>query len=209
MLRSVLVSRPRDSQVFSHYGVALFLELLGENVLQRRESNAHQAESGSHCEHVLFHLVPAVLAQFPHRQWTRPYPWRRLSGLDGVAVIDGGRSGAEQPEMPIHGVLIQRNQKIDPVSKTGHVFDSGTDGEKRVTATNDGLIGIVGEKMEAPAGEYLSEDIAWGCHTLSRRASNGNSEGILHPNAPCPPPVGQGPAGRKAGLLHLPTLSST
>src|SRR5204862_2016509 len=59
-------------------------------------------------------------------------------------------------------------------------FGAGTDGQKSMTAANDGLIRVISEDMQAAAGEDPGEDIARGRHTLTRRASNGDGEGVLH-----------------------------
>src|SRR6185295_20325047 len=54
-----------------------------------------------------------------------------------------------------------------------------------MTASDDGLISVVCEDMQTTAGEDPGEEIARGRHTLSSGASDGDREGVLHPNPPC------------------------
>jgi len=49
-----------------------------------------------------------------------------------------------------------------------------------VTAANDGLIGVVGVQVKATAAENFREDVAWGGDSLAGRASDTDSEGLLH-----------------------------
>jgi hypothetical protein len=49
-----------------------------------------------------------------------------------------------------------------------------------MAAANDGLIGVVGIQMKAAAAEDFCEDVAWGSDSLAGRASDTDSEGLLH-----------------------------
>ena len=82
--------------------------------------------------------------------------------------------------MPIHGVLIERNQQIDPVTHVAHMFRPGSNRQQRMPAPNNGLIGVVGIQAEAPPAEDLGKNVARRSHTLASRASNGNRKGLFH-----------------------------
>ena len=78
--------------------------------------------------------------------------------------------------MAIHGVLIQRNHQVDVVAEAVDSFGAGADSQESMTAANDRLIRVISENMQAAPGEYVARRR----HTLTRRASNGDGEGMLH-----------------------------
>jgi len=82
--------------------------------------------------------------------------------------------------VPIHGVLVQWNQQIDPVTHVGDRFGAGANRQEGVTAPNNGLIGVVGIQAEAPPAKDLGENIARRGHTLARSTSNGDRKGLFH-----------------------------
>src|SRR5438445_6865903 len=56
-----------------------------------------------------------------------------------------------------HGVLVERNQQIDPVTHVGDRFGAGADRQQRVPAPNNGLIGVVGiQRSEEHTSELQS-----------------------------------------------------
>ena len=83
--------------------------------------------------------------------------------------------------MAIHGVLIERNQQVDPVAEAGDPLRTGADRQESMSAANDGLIGVVGVQVQAAPREDPGEDVARGGDALSRGASDGYREGMLHP----------------------------
>ena len=82
--------------------------------------------------------------------------------------------------MAIHGVLVQRDQQVDAVTHVGDLFRAGANRQKSVAAANDGLIGVVGIQVQAAPAEDLCEDVARSGDTLSGRASDADSKGLLH-----------------------------
>src|SRR5438477_2548556 len=49
-----------------------------------------------------------------------------------------------------------------------------------MAAANDGLVGVVSIKVQAPPAENLCENVTRRGNTLSGRASDTDSEGLLH-----------------------------
>ena len=45
------------------------------------------------------------------------HPVRGRAGLDGVSVVDHGRARAQQAQVAVHGVLIERNHQVDSVAE--------------------------------------------------------------------------------------------
>src|SRR6267142_3603747 len=74
--------------------------------------------------------------------------------------------------MPGHRVLIETQQQIQLVSMSEHFPIRHSHREKNVTASNDGLISIVGVQMKAPADENSGQDITGCCDALSGCTSN-------------------------------------
>ena len=79
-----------------------------------------------------------------------------------------------------HGVLVERNEQVDAVTHVGDAFRARTNGQKSMAAANDGLIGVVGIQVKAAAAEDFCEDVARGGNSLAGRASDTDSEGLLH-----------------------------
>ena len=57
----IVITSPRDGDVFRDHGIALLLELFAEDLLQCLEANAHHAETSPHGERVLGHFVPSYV----------------------------------------------------------------------------------------------------------------------------------------------------
>src|SRR5581483_7981176 len=89
------------------------------------------------------------------------------AGFDFVAVEQHTRAGLQQSKMAVHGVLVQRDEDIQFVA---HVADgpiAGANGEERVPAAYEGLIGVVGVEIEPAPGEDARENVPGRCDTLS------------------------------------------
>jgi hypothetical protein len=80
----------------------------------------------------------------------------------------------------VHGVLVQRNQQIDPIPHVGDFLRTGANGKKCVPATDDGLVGVVHVEVQAAAAENLGENVTWGGNALTGRAPYTNGEGLPH-----------------------------
>ena len=92
--------------------------------------------------------------------------------------------------MTIHRVLVQGNQEIDPIAHVSDLIWTCSDGQERMSATNDGLISVVGVQVETATTEDFREDVAGCRHTLTGSASDSDGEGL----GLCAYPVFGGPS---------------
>ena len=93
-------------------------------------------------------------------------------GRDGIAVEDHPAARSHQAQMPVHGVLIEAHQHIEPVTMAIHLLVADAHRQKDVPAPDDRLIGVVGVEMEAAADKQPREDITWCCDALAGRTAN-------------------------------------
>ena len=178
----VVISSPRDADILGDHGFALFFELLGQNLLQCLETNAHHAEASANCERVLGHLIPRDISQVRDRKGAELYALRGGARLDRVRVVNTCSAVGEQSKVAIHRVLIQRDQQIQAVTHVGDFFRASADREKSVATADDRLIGVVRIQVQAPAAENLREDVSGCSDALTGGASNADGEGLLHGN---------------------------
>src|SRR5690242_18480701 len=78
--------------------------------------------------------------------------------------------------MPVHRILVERNQDVVLVAHTAHGTIAGTDGQKSVTATNDGLIRIVGIQVQTAPGKNACENVAGTRDALAVFSSDADCE---------------------------------
>src|SRR5690242_15731677 len=74
--------------------------------------------------------------------------------------------------MPVHGVLVERNQDVELVTHAADGAVAGANGQKRVSAADDGLIGVVGVQIEAAPREDACQNVARGGDALPRFAAD-------------------------------------
>ena len=86
--------------------------------------------------------------------------------------------------MAIHGVLIERNQKVDFVAEAVNALRTGADCQECMSAPDDGLICIVGVQVQAAPREDPGKNIARRGDSLPCGAPYGYREGMLHPRSP-------------------------
>src|SRR3977135_1042222 len=79
-------------------------------------------------------------------------------------------------EMPIHRVLIERDEDVDLVPHVAHGRIARPNGQESVPAADDRLIGGVGVGMEPAAREDAGENIPRGGDALPVRAADADRE---------------------------------
>ena len=84
--------------------------------------------------------------------------------------------------MAIHGVLVQRDQQVDPVAHVGDFLRAGANGQKGVATADDGLVGVVGVQMQAAAAEDLRENVARSGNALTGGAPMPRAKVCLIPS---------------------------
>ncbi len=176
----VVVTGARNADVFGHNGLAFFLELLSEDVLQRREADAHHVQASADRECVLRNLIAGDIGQLGNRKRAELRAGSSGAGLDRVGIEDTRGTGSEQLQVAIHAVLVKRNEQVDSVTHVGDLIRTRANGQKRVAAANDGLIGVVGIQVKTTPAEDFRENVARRGHTLPSCASDTDSKGLLH-----------------------------
>ena len=79
-------------------------------------------------------------------------------------------------EMPIHRILVERDEDIDLVTHIANRFVSGTNGQEGMTAANDRLISVVGVEMESASRKDERENIAGRRNPLAVFTADADSE---------------------------------
>src|SRR6266850_6096350 len=79
-------------------------------------------------------------------------------------------------QVAIHRVLIERDEDIDLVTHVTHGRIARANGQKRMSATDDRLIGVVGIEMEPTARKDAGENVPGGGDALAVLAANANRE---------------------------------
>ena len=120
----IIIASPRNPDVFGHHGFAFFLELLAENFFQRLETDAHHVQAGADRQRVLRDLVSRDVRQLGNRERTKLHSIRCGTRLYRVSIVDTGRTAGEQLQMPVHGVLVQRDEQVEAVTHVGDFFRS-------------------------------------------------------------------------------------
>ena len=82
--------------------------------------------------------------------------------------------------MPVHGVLVQGDQQIEPIAHVGDFVRAGANGEKSMAAANDGLVGVVDVQVQPTTAEDFRENVTRGGYALTGGAPYTNSEGLPH-----------------------------
>ncbi len=126
---------------------------------------------------ILLRLMSASFETGSGHSWTPSAGW---PGLMVSAVVDTGAAAAQQAQVPVHGVLVQGDQEIDPIAHVGDLFRAGTNGKKGMAAANDGLVGVVDVQVQPTTAEDFGENVTRGSNALTGRAPYTNSEGLPH-----------------------------
>ena len=125
-------------------------------------------------------LLRVMSASFETGIGTKLDPGRGIPGPDGVSVKEASSARAEQAQMAVHRVLVQRDQQIHMVAQVGDRFGASANGQKRMAAANDGLVGVVSVDVQPTAAKDLCEYVAWSGNTLTCCSADSNSEGLPH-----------------------------
>ena len=116
--------------------------------------------------------------------------------------------------MSVHRVLIEADYQVDDIAMGADLAVTATDGEEGVAAADDGLVGVVGVHVDAPASKQAGEDVPRSRDSLSSRAADADyvieRTHITHPSSACsrccdPYPVGVRPTG--PAIISVPTSS--
>ena len=141
-------------------------------------------EASADREGVLGNLISGDVHQLETGSGQSCTPSAGSARLNRVRIVDARSAGSEQPQVAVHGVLVERNEQVDPVTHVGDLLRARSNGQKSMAAANDGLIGVVGIQVKAPSTENLCENIARRGDSLTGRSSDTDSKGLLHDPLP-------------------------
>ena len=74
--------------------------------------------------------------------------------------------------MPIHGILVERNQHVMLIAHAAHRPVTGANGEESMAAPNNGLIRVVGVEVETAPREDTRQNIPGAGDSLPVFATN-------------------------------------
>ena len=176
MFLRVVVGGARDPHVRGDDGFTLATELLRERGLEHFEVETEQVHHDAERGGVLRQAVLAVSGHFEDRHAAQLDPIGRVSGRDGVRVVDRAPPGSEVAQVPGHGVLVQGQQKVEPVAVRADFAVADPHREEDVAAPDDRLIGVVGVEVQPATDERAGEDVAGSGDALPGGASDGDGE---------------------------------
>ena len=174
VLRRIIITGAGDRNVFGHDRVALFLELPGNDRFERLRFDPEQVERGTERGGVDRQLV--AFDQFLHRHRAKLHAVGRLPGCDFFVVVDGAGAGLQQMQVAIHGVLIERDKDVNLVPHVAHRRIARPNGQERVSASDDRLIGIIGVEVEPAPRKNARENIPGGSDALTVLAADADCE---------------------------------
>src|SRR5262249_53548387 len=114
--------------------------------------------------------------QFLHRHGAELDTVRRLPGRNLLCVVNRARAVLQKMQVPIHRVLIERNEHVDLVA---HVTDgpiARANGQKSMTATDNRLVSVVGVEMKTAPRKNKRENVPSGSDPLTVLAPNSDCE---------------------------------
>src|SRR5207244_11895127 len=79
--------------------------------------------------------------------------------FDLVTVVKHTRSSIHQTEMPVQGILVKWNQHTHFIAHAANRSVAGPDGQKRVAAPDNGLVGVISIEVQPAARKYACEDV--------------------------------------------------
>ena len=180
----VVITDAGNSEVFRYNFVTLSQELFGENFCKRLKTYAHHLQRGRQRQRVLLDLTAASLRELVYRKRAKLCAICMGTGFDRVCIVNNRGSRPHQTQVPVHRILVERNEQVDMITEARHFLNPGANGKKGVAATNDRLVGVVSIQVETAPGEDLGEDVSRCSHTLTCRSSYRNGESPFHKYAP-------------------------
>ncbi len=153
-----------------HDRVAFLLELPGDDRFERLRFDPEQLQRGAERGGVDRQLV--ALGQLLHRHRAKLHAVGGLPRRDFLVVVDGAGAGLQQMQVAIHRVLIERNEDVDLVTHVAHGRIARANGQERVPAADDRLVGVVSIEMEPAPREDAGENVPGGGDALAVLAAN-------------------------------------
>ena len=110
---------------------------------------------------------------------------QRDVAVEFVRVEDDHTSRAHFRRMPFHGVLIQRDNRVQSVPMGAHLLLPDAHAQPDMSATDDGLVAVIREQMQAHASARLGECVSRLVHPIARCPSD-SYRNFVHRTFPFP-----------------------
>src|SRR5439155_1396883 len=113
---------------------------------------------------------------FLHRHGATLDTLCRFPRRDFLFIVNGARSALQKMQVPIHCVLIERNEDVDLVT---HVADrpvTGADCQESVASADDRLVSVVGVEMQPAPRKDKRENVPSGSDPLAVLTANADCE---------------------------------
>ena len=169
----VSVSRPCGGEVVGNHRLALARELFREHDLEGLDLHAGEAQHRSDGCRV---VVQDALRQFRQRERAKLHPGSRVARRDAPLVVQHRRAALHARQVPVHRILIERNQHVEAVAHAAHRRPAGTDRQEGVPSADDRLVRVVGIHVQPAPREELGEDVSRGGDALARGAADTDGE---------------------------------
>ena len=169
----VIEAALRGTKILGNHRVPLLLELGGEDPLEVGKLDPEHIQDRAEGHRVREKLVRSeVLAGDP----ADLDAVGGGAGLDLVGIEDHGAAGLHDRQVTVHCVLVQAEERVDPIAMGEHFPVARAESQEGVTAPDDGLVGVVGDEVKAAAGEDAGKDISRGRNPLPVLAANSDGK---------------------------------
>ena len=172
----VLIAGPCKLHVFVHHRLAMTREPQVKAVFKGLEVEPQHVHDGAHGHGVLDKPVPAAARQVGDGQRANLDALLGIVHLNAVAVEDDAGARPHEANVPVGGVLVQTQKKVQLISMSQHFLLPHSHGEEDVASTDDGLIGVVGVEVKAAAHKDPGQNVARGGNALTGLAANSHGE---------------------------------
>src|SRR5713226_1824918 len=127
MSSGIVVAGPSDTHVLGDHRLAFSLELNRQDLFEQFELDSNQSQQSPKGDGILNQITLDVGSELFDRKGTELNAVGGCSRLDLVAVIEDSGSGSHELEMPIHAILVQRNQHVQLVAQAENWLVAGSE----------------------------------------------------------------------------------
>src|SRR4030095_7273318 len=117
-----------------------------------------------------------ALGQLLHRHGAELDTARRFPGRDLLFVVNRACAALQKMQVPIHRILIERNEYIDLVTHAADGPIARANCQKGVTATDNRLVSVVGVEMHSAPRQDNRETVRSGSDPLAVLTANADCE---------------------------------
>src|SRR5207248_845031 len=174
ILSCVIVACTTDGHILGDDLVAFLFKLARDDRLERFRFNSQQLERCPESSSVDRQIVAP--GQFLHRHGAKLDAVCRLPGRNLLFIVNCACAALQKMQVPIHRVLIERNEYFDLVTLVADRPNASAKCQKSVPATDDGLVSIIGVEMQSAPRKDQRENVPSGSDPLAVLTANADCE---------------------------------